>query len=285
MDALQSADEFRFAARRQANRRRRRFARHPAEGFHVARDAADRIGRTAQQVDGAVAVVVHGVAPVAGRHELRQAHRPGVRALDDERIHSGLARQQQQFFQFVAEVVLAAHAVEGDRGQRIDGAERARVAAERGFDAEDSQDHLGGNAELRFGAGQVFGVQRPEARAGGNQVRRQEFRAITRVRTRRRGSRARRRADQAHRCRRVANVTQDPLEVRAVDAVLFAHRIDERAHVGAREVIRASTRLHREQARGEQERRHHLRCYGFHSARSREISERLKVKPMRACGR
>ena len=153
----------------------------------------------------------------------------------------GFARQQQQFFQFVAEVVLAAHAVEGDRGQRVDGAERARVAAERGFDAEDSQDHLGRDAELRFGAGKIFRVERPEARARGDQGRRQEFRAITRVRTRRRRSRARRRADQPHGRRRVANVTQDPLEVRAVDAVLFSHRIDERAHVRAREVIRAAS--------------------------------------------
>ena len=70
----------------------------------------------------------------------------------------GVARQQQQLFQFVTEIFLAALAVEGDRRQRVDGAEGARVAAVRGFDAEDPQDHFGRNAEFRFGAGQVFGV-------------------------------------------------------------------------------------------------------------------------------
>ena len=135
------------------------------------------------------------------------------------------------------------------------------LRAVRGFDAEDSEDHFGRNAEFRFGARQVFGVKRPEARAVGDQLGRQEFRAITRVRTRRRWSRARHRADQAHGRRRIANIAQDPLEVRVIDAVFFDHRLDERAHVRAREVIRARQhRLRREQARGEQERRQELRC-------------------------
>jgi hypothetical protein len=155
MHALQTAHEIRFAAGREPYRRSRRFACHPAKRLDIARDAADRVSRTAQQIDGAVAVVVHGVTAVARRHELRQPDRARIRTLDDERIDLRFARQQQQLLQLVAEVVLAANAVEGDRRERIDGAERARVAAIGSLDAEDSQDDFRRNAEFRFGARQV----------------------------------------------------------------------------------------------------------------------------------
>ena len=59
---------------------RDRLTRLPLEQLVVMGDAADDIGQTAPQIALAVAVKIHREFAVAAGHELRDAHRAGVRA-------------------------------------------------------------------------------------------------------------------------------------------------------------------------------------------------------------
>jgi hypothetical protein len=71
--------------------------------LEVAGNAADGIVRVAPDIDVAVTVEIHGIGAEAARHELRQAHRPGVGALEGQRVDLLFAGQQQEFAQFLAE--------------------------------------------------------------------------------------------------------------------------------------------------------------------------------------
>jgi hypothetical protein len=137
----------------------------------------------------------------------------------------------------VSAQVRAALAIEGDGRECVDHAIRTRVAAERGLDPEDAEDHFGRHAVLVFGALQKFLVFVPVASAGGDASRRQELRAIRRIGAGRRGRRARRGADQADHAGLVLGLSEHALDLGAVHAMLVTHRIDERTHVVASQVV------------------------------------------------
>src|SRR3546814_10870096 len=63
---------------------------------------ADRIGQR-PQIGLAVLVVVEREFAVVARHELRVAHRAGVRALGLARIDAAIAAQREEFDQFAEE--------------------------------------------------------------------------------------------------------------------------------------------------------------------------------------
>jgi hypothetical protein len=71
----------------------------PAGRAEVVADARDDVRDAAPEIDAPVAVEVLRVAAPARRHELRPAHRAGVRPADDERIERAVAREQQEFLQ------------------------------------------------------------------------------------------------------------------------------------------------------------------------------------------
>jgi hypothetical protein len=66
-------------------------------------DAADCVRFAAAQVGGAVAVEVHREAPVAARHELRDADGAGIGAFHAEHIEALLAHEQQVLLELAAE--------------------------------------------------------------------------------------------------------------------------------------------------------------------------------------
>jgi hypothetical protein len=160
----------------------RRHATLPAVQGQEVGDAANGVGGAGRQVDVAVGVEVDREAVDAAGHELRQAD--GTRKGADQRSWGDglLARQQQQFLEFVAEVGAAVAAagreVERQRGQGIEGAETAHHAAVVGLDADDAHDHLGRHAEARLGACQGVGVGLPEGDTGGDALRLDEAVAV-----------------------------------------------------------------------------------------------------------
>ena len=80
----------------------------------------------------AVAVVIQREAPVRARHELRDADRPGVGALDAQRVDAHLAREDQIVFELRPEEIGALGIVERERGQRVDHSVGPDVAAVKG---------------------------------------------------------------------------------------------------------------------------------------------------------
>ena len=141
----------------------------PAALLHeVVGDGREHIVIAGEQVTTAIAIAVHGVIQVAGRHELAHAHRTGIAALERGDVQLLLAAQLEQLGQFVAEEQLAAHfafqlgrvatarVIERQRVQRI---EHAVVT---GIPADDRHDHAGALLHaIQFGA--VFGQERAAA--------------------------------------------------------------------------------------------------------------------------
>ena len=134
--------------------------------LEIARGAADGVGGVVPDVDVAVTIEVHGIGAEAARHELRQAHGPGVGPLESQRVDLLLAGQQQEFLELLAEEGLTRRVVEARGRQRIDHAMAAGVATIEGFHADDRHDNFGRHAVLGFGTGQRRLVLAPEVDTG-----------------------------------------------------------------------------------------------------------------------
>src|SRR4029077_13800762 len=102
-----------------ARREHHRAARLPAVLLEEVGDAAYGVGRIAPEVDRAVAVEVDGEAPLAARHELRDADRAGVRAAHGKDIEAQVAREQQVLLELVAEIGGARGVVECEGSEGI----------------------------------------------------------------------------------------------------------------------------------------------------------------------
>src|SRR5262249_49432925 len=142
-----------------------RLARFPTVDVQEVRHAADGVRARAAQIDGAVTVEVDRVAAHAPRHELRNADRAGIRALQREDVEARLAREQQVLLELVAEIARARRIVEGERGERVYHPVAAHVAAVVGLDAEDRDDDRGGDTVFALGARQDLAVHLPEGGA------------------------------------------------------------------------------------------------------------------------
>jgi hypothetical protein len=111
----------------------------------------------------AVAVAVDRPLAIAGRDELRGAHRARVGAEHGRRIDFLFARQQQELAEFAEKKFAARRIVEAERHQRIDHAITTGDAAEGCFHAENADHHV---RELRiFDLLEFLAVRQPEIRA------------------------------------------------------------------------------------------------------------------------
>src|SRR5690606_13052066 len=128
-------------------------------------DASDRVLRRAGQVDPAVAVEVDGVVADAARHELRQADRSGIGAAHGQRIDAGVAREDEELFQFAPEEVAPPGKVEGERRERSGDREAPGMLPIDGLDPDDADDDLLGDTVARAGAGDGRFVLEPETQA------------------------------------------------------------------------------------------------------------------------
>ncbi|MNQ66065.1 hypothetical protein D3C85_805440 [compost metagenome] len=136
--------------------------------FEITGDAADRIIRVVPDIDVAVTVEIHRVSAKAARHELRQAHGPGVRAFEGQWIDLFFTRQQQELTQFLAEKFGTGRIVETERGQGIDHPVITGITSEKGFNANDRHDDLCRHAVFLLGTGQRRLVLTPEVHTACN---------------------------------------------------------------------------------------------------------------------
>ncbi len=147
----------------------------PAKMGQVVGDAADRVSGIALQVDVAVAIHVHGVFVQAAGHELRQADRARVRALDERGLDTFARAHDEELFKLateeVAAVLAAAGEIEGQRGQCVQGAKAAGDAAVEGLDTDDADDDFRRHAPAVLGFAQPGFVVAPEGHAGGHAPR------------------------------------------------------------------------------------------------------------------
>ena len=141
-------------------------------------DAADGVGEAAGEVLLAVAVQIHGVAAIAAGHELRNADGAGVRTLQSQGVDARVARVQQVVLQFAAEEFGARRVVEGERGERIDDAVAAGVAAVHRFHADDGDDDFFGHAIEGGGARERLALPLAEFDARLDALAREKQRAI-----------------------------------------------------------------------------------------------------------
>jgi len=125
-----------------------------------------------------VTVKIHRVGAKAARHELRQAHRSGVRALEGQWIDLLFTGQQQELTQFLAEKFGTGRIVESERGQRINHPVIAGITSEKGLDADDRHDDLCRYAVFLLGTGQHGLVLAPEVHTTGDARVGDEHRAI-----------------------------------------------------------------------------------------------------------
>ncbi len=132
-------------ARRQAHLAAPAHALLPAQLIEEVRRRSQRIFFTAPQVDAAIAVAIHGVAHVVGRHELGMTHcaRPGTAHL--LRIQ-GFAIHHPQRGEELGGKIIAAPGVAGQGSQRIQCRHVAEVAAVVGFQPPERDQVLPGHA-------------------------------------------------------------------------------------------------------------------------------------------
>src|SRR5439155_17722613 len=87
-----------------------------------------------------------------------------------ERVEALAAAHHEEALELVAEerraVLAAAGEVEGQRRERVDGAEAAHLLAVHGLDADDADDDLRRHAVDLFGKRQPLLVRAPEGHAG-----------------------------------------------------------------------------------------------------------------------
>ena len=120
-------------------------------GCDIIRGRADHIGRTAQHVAAAVAVIVDGVGEVMRRQELRLAELAGPRADHLARRQVAAIDDLQRGDGLVLET-LAAAAVIGERHQRRQHRQVAHVGAEVALQSPERGDHGGRHAIFLLGA-------------------------------------------------------------------------------------------------------------------------------------
>ncbi len=122
------------------------------------RGRADHIGRRRQHVAAAVAVIIHGVVEIVPRQKLRLTEFARPRA--DHLRHGEIAAVDdlQGCDQFGAEHVGAA-AIIGERRQRLDRRQLARVGAEVAFQSPERRDHCTRHTIFALGAGERLGVR------------------------------------------------------------------------------------------------------------------------------
>ena len=117
----------------------------PAVLVEVVGDAANGIVRI-PEVSMAVGVEIDRVLLIARRHKLTESHGARERANRCKGVLALVARHDQELFQLVAEIGGTARIIERQRGQRIDDAVLAHVAAPLSLDADDGDDVLGRHA-------------------------------------------------------------------------------------------------------------------------------------------
>jgi hypothetical protein len=113
----------------------------------------------------AVRIRVDGVAAVIRRHELRRAHRAGVRSLEAQGIDPQVLRQQQKLLEFIAKEFRPGGIVECQGGERIEHPVRARQAPIVSFDPEYGRQIFRRHAAANAGLVEGFAVSDPELRA------------------------------------------------------------------------------------------------------------------------
>ncbi len=212
------------AAQRQVGR----LAADPAVLREEICHAADHVGGAVDEVDSSVAVVVDRVMPDTARHELRHPDRARVRAAQHGQVAAAVAAHAERFGQLLAEkrrpVAFPVRIVERERGQRVDHAEVAGVAAVDRLDAEDADDDLGRHAEVAFGPREQRVVVLPEAEARGKADWLDEARAVDGPVATHAGRR--RRHHQPRRGRAVADVGEEPPQCVAVETLTRDEVVD-----------------------------------------------------------
>ena len=249
----------------------------PAVLLEVVRDAADGVGRAVAQVGHAVAVEVDRVPEIAAGHELGNADRARVRALDREHVDPRLAREQQIVRQFPAEEIGARRIVEGERGERVDHAPAAGVAAVVGFHANDRDDVFLRHAVDAPRARQHVAVARPELDPGADALRVDEDTAVDLPGLV--GLGGGRLNGIEHRLLALCARKQLP-QLARVERVLLYHLPDEGPHLGPTRIGRGLGR--RSLCRGGEAEREESGAESFHD--SRKSRTRRLSSSMRAGG-
>ena len=134
----------------------------PALFVKVVRDTGENIAPVIPEVAAALVVVVDRKAPIARRHELRGAHRSGIRAAHGQGVDVLVLDHQQELFEFLPEVGCARRVVKTQGRERIQDAVAPRVLPVGRLDAQYRDQELRRHPPLALDAFQQLAVQCPE---------------------------------------------------------------------------------------------------------------------------
>ncbi|MNB80339.1 hypothetical protein D3C75_270990 [compost metagenome] len=146
--------------------------------LEVTGNTANGIIRIGPDVDMAITVEIHCISAETARHELRQSHCASVGAFERQRIDLLFAGQQQELTQLLAEKLGTGRIVETQGRQGIDHPEISGITAEKGFNTDDRDNHLGRHAVFLLGTSQHRFVLTPEIHTPGYARIGDEHRAI-----------------------------------------------------------------------------------------------------------
>ena len=115
-------------------------------------DTAHGVDRARRQVAFAISIEVHGIAPIAAGHELRNAYGAGIGPFQSKDIDGFLPGMQEVLFQFSAKINGARRVIESESRERFDDAICPYVASVDGFDTDYGDDYLFRDAVIFGGA-------------------------------------------------------------------------------------------------------------------------------------
>ena len=127
-------------------------------GLEVISNAADGIYRVLPDISLVIAVEIDGIAAVTAGHELPIAHRTSIGALQHQWIHSLIASQNQKVLQFLGKELRSTGVINRKRREGIDDPVTTCNPAVIGFDTNDGNDNLCGDACFFFGSLQCIPV-------------------------------------------------------------------------------------------------------------------------------
>src|SRR5208282_1878142 len=136
----------------------------PAVAFEVIGGGGEHVGHTVNEIAAAVAVVIDGVLEIGRRQELGLADLAGPGAAHVAGAYVAAVDDAQRIQELGPEFVRAA-AIVGQRRQRANGRESARVGAEVGFEAPDGDDDRAGHSVLLLDAAEDRAVLLEKPRA------------------------------------------------------------------------------------------------------------------------
>ena len=163
---------------------------------------------------------------------MRESQRPGVRTFHVRRRDSLLAAEQQELLELAAKEPCPPRIIERQRGQRVDHAIRAGIAAVQRLHADDGDDDLRWNAEFTLRALQHSFVLAQERNTAVDSRRTEKLRRVLEPLRRRKHGTRHRRDDLGL----IAHLHEQTPQLAFVEGMIACHLGDEPAHVRSRGV-------------------------------------------------